>query len=149
MSRWEDDDGAVAGWEALPFGLLVFVVGTLLLANAWGVIDAKMAATAAARAGARAFVQATEPDSAATGARQAALVALEGHGRDPAASAVTVQGSLQRCTRVAVSVVVPVPAIVLPWIGGLGGGLQARSTHAEIVDPLRSGVPGEADCVRA
>jgi hypothetical protein len=32
-----DDRGQVGGIEVLPFGLLVFVVGTLLVANAWAV----------------------------------------------------------------------------------------------------------------
>jgi hypothetical protein len=32
------DSGQVGGIEALPFGLLVFVVGALLVANAWAVV---------------------------------------------------------------------------------------------------------------
>ena len=42
MRRWDglmaDDRGQVGGIEALPFGLLVFVVGALLVANAWAVV---------------------------------------------------------------------------------------------------------------
>ena len=38
------EDGQVGGIEALVFGLLVLVLGTLVVANAWGVIDAKVAA---------------------------------------------------------------------------------------------------------
>ena len=41
--RCAGDAGQVGGIEALPFGLLIFVVGTLLIANAWAVIDAKFA----------------------------------------------------------------------------------------------------------
>ena len=33
--------GAIAGIEALPFGMLLFVAGTLFIANIWAVIDAK------------------------------------------------------------------------------------------------------------
>ena len=43
------------GMEVIPFGLLTFVVGALLVANAWAVIDAKMAVSAAAREATRAY----------------------------------------------------------------------------------------------
>lgn len=148
--RWgalRAEDGAVAGWEALPFGFLVFVVGTLVVANAWGVIDAKMASAAAAREGARAFVEAEDPGDARGDARRAAWAALDGHGRNPGAATVRVSGALRRCRTATVEVELPVPAIGLPWVGGLGAGLSARSVHAEVVDPLRSGLRGEADCV--
>jgi Mg2+/Co2+ transporter CorC len=42
------DEGVVGGLEALPFGLLIFVVGALLIANVWAVVDAKLAVSAAA-----------------------------------------------------------------------------------------------------
>ena len=32
------DAGQVGGIEALPFGLLVFVIGALLVANCWAVV---------------------------------------------------------------------------------------------------------------
>ena len=54
---WRDDRGVVGGVEAIPFGLLLFVAGTLLVANAWAVIDAKMAATSAAREAARTYMK--------------------------------------------------------------------------------------------
>ena len=62
--RWRDDHGQVAGIEVLPFGLLTFVVGMLLVANAWGVVDAKMATTSAAREAVRAYVEAPDADAA-------------------------------------------------------------------------------------
>jgi hypothetical protein len=34
----------------------------------------------------------------------------------------------------------------LPFIGGLGHGVDVRSTQTEIVDPFRNDVPGEAVC---
>ena len=52
------DGGQVGGIEALPFGLLVFVVGALLVANAWAVVDAKLAVDAAARQATRHYVEA-------------------------------------------------------------------------------------------
>jgi hypothetical protein len=144
------EDGVVGGLEALPFGVLVFVVGTLLVGNAWGLVDAKLATGAAAREAARAYVEATSAEAAATAARAAAAAALTAHGRDAAKMRVSQEGGapFARCVRVAFEVAYPVPAVVLPWIGGYGEGFTARSRHSEIVDPLRSGLTGEADCVR-
>ena len=47
------EQGFVAGGEVLPFGVLIFVLGTLLLVNAWAVIDAKFAVSSASREAAR------------------------------------------------------------------------------------------------
>ena len=112
MSRgrfdWRSDRGQFAGIEALPFGVLVFVIGSLLVANAWAVIDAKLAVSAAAREGARTYVEAP-PDLvvAERAAREAAADALEGHGRDADDAAIAVAnpaGSFTRCARVTVAV---------------------------------------------
>jgi hypothetical protein len=146
-SRMGEETGAVAGWEALPFGLLVFAVGTLVIANAWAVVDAKMATAAAAREGARALVEAVDESAGIIDAEDAVARTLEGHGRDSGSATVSLAGSFERCAQVAVTVEVPVPSVAVPWVGGLGADLVARSTHAELVDPLRSGVPGEASCV--
>lgn len=136
------EDGVVAGWEALPFGFLLLVVGVLVVANAWAVADAKMAVTAAAREGARAFVEAEHAGQAHADAVAAAGAALQGHGR-PAAT-VTVDGAFERCAVVVVRVAYTVPAVSVPWVGGFGQGIRTTSAHAEIVDPLRSGVDGAA-----
>ena len=42
--RRRGERGQAGGMEVLPFGLLVFVAGTLLLVNIWGVVDTKFAA---------------------------------------------------------------------------------------------------------
>ncbi len=149
------EDGAVGGVEALPFGFLVFVIGMLVVANAWGVIDAKLAVTAAAREAARAYVEA--PDAAAAGraAEVAAHAALRGHGRDPERLVgLDVPGPdrFHRCARVVLEVRYRVPSLPLPWIGGFGpGGFTVRGTHSEVVDPYRDDVPfapglAEAQC---
>ena len=149
------------GVEALPFGLLVFVVGTLLVANAWAVVDAKFAVDAAARQATRTYVEA-EVDGAggADGARtaeaaavDAGLAALGAHGRDPAEARVALtdleavggQSGFTRCARASFTAAYEVPALTLPWIGGFGDGIDVTSTHSELVDPYRSGVPGSAE----
>ena len=145
--RGRGEAGQVGGIEALPFGVLVFVVGSLLVANVWGVVDAKLAVTSAAREAARAYVEATGPTAAVSEADQAARDALAGHGRDPGrATVVRASGSFSPCARVTFEVTYTVPAVVLPWVGGYGHGFTARARHSELVDPYRSGLAGSADC---
>ena len=55
-----DERGQAGGVEALPFGLLIFVVGALLVASAWVVVDAKLAVVSAAREAARTYVEAED-----------------------------------------------------------------------------------------
>ncbi len=146
---WRDDRGQVAGIEAIPFGLLLFVAGALLIANAWAVIDVKMAVNAASREAARRYVEATDHASGRQAADDAAREALAGHGHNP--DRATISGpddasAFTRCNRISFRVSYPVPAISLPFIGGFGTGFTVSSTHSELVDPFRNDVPGEAVC---
>lgn len=149
--RCRGDAGQVGGIEALPFGLLIFVVGSLLIANAWAVVDAKFATDAAARQAVRTYVEGRDAEVALEEARVAGLGAVEAHGRDRTRAVVRPVGeaSLERCARVTFEAVYEVPALSLPFIGGYGRApFRVRSTHSELVDPFRSGVPGEAEaCV--
>lgn len=141
--RWRDEAGFVGGFEALPFGFLVFVAGTLLLVNAWAVFDCHLAASAAAREATRAFVESGGTSSeAAQAGEQAATDALMGHGKSVNRASVTWEGaSLVRCQPVTVTVSYQVPLVVIPWIGAFGsGGLRTSARHREIVDPYRRGL---------
>ena len=145
MTRGED--GQVGGLEAAVFGVLVFVLGTLLVVNAWGVIDAKLAATSAAREAARSYVEATSPADADRAARRAADEAIVGHGRHlERANLERVGGSFSRCTRVTYQVQYRVPLVVIPLIGQGGSGFTVGARHSEVVDPYRSGLEGRAAC---
>jgi hypothetical protein len=156
-----DDRGQMGGIEALPFGLLIFVVGTLLVVNAWAVVDAKLATDAAARQATRRFVEAPVVD--ASGVRDAeadavvaGLDALAAEGRDPGRATVALtaleppsgsrggSSSYVRCARATFTATYEVPALTLPWIGGYGDGFGVTSSHSELIDPFRNGVPGEA-----
>jgi len=136
----------------------VFVVGALLIANAWAVVDAKVAVDAAARQAARTFVEADlEAVAGAAGAEAAAVTAgldaLAAHGRDPGRATVEMtaldgaggQQGFSRCARVTFTATYEVPALTIPWIGGFAGGIAVTSTSSELVDPYRSGVPGTAE----
>jgi hypothetical protein len=142
-----DEAGQVGGVEAVVFGVLVLVIGVLVVANAWGVIDAKLAAAAAAREAARAYVEA--PDAAAAGALAGAAAeeAMTGHGRDPTKLELALRsGAFARCGRIVFEARYPVPLISIPLLGRTGTGFVVRARHSEIVDPYRSGLPGSAAC---
>ena len=145
--RASGDAGQVGGFEALPFGVLIFVLGVLLITNAWAVIDAKLAATAAAREGARAYVEAGEASDAESDAVDAARSELTARGRDVSRSSVhVIAGTFERCRLVTLEVTYDVPTLTLPFVGGWGEGMHVSARHGEIVDPYRNGPEGEADC---
>ncbi len=141
------DAGAVGGVEVLPFSVLIFVVGSLLITNAWGVIDAKLAATSAAREAARAYVEADSAGEGDGAARQAAATVIDSYGRDPSRMGVSYNAGTPfiRCNQFRFEVTYEVPGIALPWVGGLGT-ITVRGRHAEIVDPLRDALAEENSC---
>ncbi len=150
MRRWRDhfdDRGQMAGIEAVPFGFLIFVAGALLLANAWAVVDAKLAVTAAAREAARAYVEADDGAHAEITAVDAGRSAISGHGRDPDDLTLLLHAEgFWRCAPVTVEAGLSVPSINLPFIGGFGRTFEVRASHHEVVDPYRSGLDGPARC---
>jgi len=149
VGRCRGDRGQVGGIEVLPFGFLIFVAITLLIANAWGVIDAKLAVTNSAREAARAYVEADNQSQAELGAFFGAKQTLASYGRDDPRASIgrpVVNGGFARCARVAVTVSYSVPAIAIPFIGGFGHLKPVTSTHSELVDPFRNGLKGAATC---
>jgi hypothetical protein len=149
--RGRDERGQLGGVEVLPFGFLVFVAGTLLVANAWAVVDAKLAAEGAAREAARAYVEAPDAQAAIALGLTAARDAASAHGRstDPRVFRVAPppSGSFARCARITWTVELDVPALTIPWIGAFGDGpFTAVGRHSELVDPWRAGLPGTARC---
>lgn len=148
--RGRGDIGQVAGVEALPFGILMFVIGMLLVANAWGVVDAQLATTTAAREGVRAYVEAPSAAEAHDRAVQAAAAAILGYGRSPFSTRVDIDTvgarGWQRCSLAMVTVHHEVPLLMLPFIGGYGHAFDVVSRQTEVVDPYRDGVDGEATC---
>lgn len=147
--RLRGDAGQVGGMEVLPFGFLVFISGTLLFVNVWGVIDAKFAVTSASREAVRAYVEAdTEADAhaAALARGEETLAAFGRDGRRATIADPRLDGHFGRCTRVAITVVYEVPVIVIPWLGGFGRLDSVESTASEIIDPYRDGLAGSAAC---
>ena len=139
----------VAGVEALAFGVLVFVLGTLVILNGWAVIDAKFATSAAAREAVRAVVQAPVDASASDlrrRAEDAARHAFVAHGYE--AEAVHIPEAdltLERCAEVEVVAVTQVRSALVPGMQGPAL-TEVRSRHVELVDPFRSGLSEGLHC---
>jgi len=151
VSRWPtDEQGMVAGLEALAFGVLVFVFGTLTVLHGWAVIDARFATSAAAREAVRAVVLApvdassTELKALAVGAAGQAFAA---HGYTTEPELVEAELTRDRCATVAVTVEVQVRATVVPGIGP-SATYPVRSRHAQVVEPFRAGL-GSQDGIEA
>ena len=143
--RCRGDAGFVGGAEGILFGVVVFVFGTLLLFNAWAVIDAKMAVSSAARETARTLVEGDgDVGPAVTAGREAFGATSSFDEADLADPEIT--GEFRRCGRIEVTYRCSVPAISLPGGIGWGDGFDVSATHSEIVDPFRSGLDGEAIC---
>lgn len=154
--RCTGDAGQAGGLEVLPFGILTFVSLSLVVCNAWAVVDAKFATDAAAREAARAFVEATgvrEADAYASALEDAVSAGREAfvaHGNR--AERLTIElvvdpaRGFARCTRAVFEASSEVPALTVPFLGGFGSSVSVRSTHSELVDPFRDGVPGEVAC---
>lgn len=143
-ARPRRSESGQAGIEALPFALLTFVVGTLIVVNAWAVIDAKITVSSAAREATRAYVEAPADGDPAGLADTAARASVVGAGRDPQRlTLMQLDGSFARCDTVRFEAAYRLPAVRIPWLGGLGT-FTARARHAEIVDPFRTGVPRSA-----
>ena len=147
------DRGQAGGMEVLPFGLLIFVGGALLLVNIWGVVDTRFAADAAAREATRWVVESAgrgvSAEAVRGGATTVAEATMADHGkRSPVEVVVDPPGAaFVRCEHIRVTVQTSVPAIRLPFLGGFGEPFEVRATHAELVDPTRSGVDGVATCI--
>jgi hypothetical protein len=149
--RGGDEAGQLGGIEVLPFGFLVLLAGALVVANAWAVIDAKLAAEAGAREAARVYVEAPDAHTAHERGMAAARDAVQAHGRSTDGRALRITppdaAAFRRCARVTWAVEVDVPALTIPWIGSFGTGpFTAVGRHSEIIDPWRTGLDGTASC---
>ena len=145
MRTYHSEAGEL-GIEVLAFGLLIFVTGTLIFVNGWAIVDAKLAATAAAREAARVYVESPDAPIAAQAATAAALATVQGYNRNPSGTEVTFAlEAFGRCRRVVIQARTKVPLISLPWIG-TAGTMSVIAHHSEVIDPFRSGLPGTSSC---
>lgn len=136
--------GQAGGLEAVAFGLLILVGGILLVANAWAVVDAKLAAGTSAREATRTFAKAptSDPAEAAALADRAARDTLSQLGwRRSGITVVNTGPGFARCAVVSYVVSIPVRAFRLPFLPLGPRAFSVTARHTERVDPYRSGVP--------
>ena len=153
------EDGIVAGGEALALGVVVFVVGTLLVLNAWRLVDGKLAVETAAREAVRGVVEAPVEVLGDAGATQelaearARSVMAAHRGPDDAPDATwrfgasRVTGTVARCAPLTATVTIEVETVRVPLVRAGLGTVVLTGEHTERVEPYRSGLPvGGAVC---
>jgi hypothetical protein len=136
------EDG-FGGIEVLPIGVLVITVVSFVVISAWSVIDAKLAATGAAREATRTAVE--EFDFSA--GKRAGLDAWHAQKRSEKPD-VTFSGELSRCGRITATVSAEIETVHVPILRSWGT-ITVRSVHSEVTDPYRNAsgaVSGEANC---
>lgn len=139
--------GVVGGVEVLPFGLLVFGAGTLLILNCFTVIDAKLAVSSAAREGVRSAIEAPDPQEAESRSFWAARASFAASGHAPNALEIKfAESGGTRCGTITVATSYRVVPVRLPIVGGFGGAIIVRARRAERLDRYRSGLTGSAAC---
>lgn len=140
--RLKDDRGLAGGGDVLIFGFVMIVFTALVIINGWIAIDTSLAVSAAAREGARTFVESDE--AAAHGDSIAAMnqVMIEYGHANPTATmtpAITIDGdAFQRCAVVTTTASVDIDLLSVPFFGAFGTH-TISATHNERIDPFRSG----------
>lgn len=138
--RFNEERGVVAGSDMLLFGFLAFVLSSLVIVNVWSVIDASLAVSAAAREGARAYVEA-DPNTAwaESQARMNDVMASFGRTDRAVPLAAPQIEAYERCAVVTVTVEYDLALIELPLFGDFGSLTRIDATHSERIDAYRSG----------
>lgn len=138
--HWRGDERGQAGVETIPFGVLVFVSGMLLVVNVWSVVDARMTVDSAARDYLRAYTNAARADSARTEGMEAASQTVTARGRHGDKLTVTAPTDVfGPCRAATVTVHLEVPAIRLPFLGSIGT-TDVSATETELVAPYGSAI---------
>ena len=142
-----DERGQIGGVEALAFGVLVLVLGVLGMATAWAVVDAKVAATSAAREAARAYVESDGSATAWPDAADRGREAFAGHGRNPAnLDLPRPPEPFARCGPVTVTASTNLNMPRLPGIREVARQVRVKASHTEVVDPYRAGIKRGTGC---
>ncbi len=145
--RAGDERGQVGGIESLSFGVLILVLGMLGAASAWAVVDAKVAATSAAREASRSFVESDGSAEAWADAAARGREAFAGHGRNALAVELPrPDGDFGRCGPVTVTASTTIDLPRLPGIRATLRRVQVQASHTEVVDPYRAGVGRGPTC---
>ncbi len=135
--------GTVAGLDALLFGTLILVAGTVLIVNLWSVVETRTALDAATREYLRTYTASADGPTAAVRADAAARTVLEQRGT-PLRSLQIDPPEVARfgpCEPSRVQLNATVPAVRLPFLDDLGATVVSVSA-TELIPPHRELAPG-------
>ena len=138
-----NDRGQAAGFESLPFGVLVFVSMTLLAVNAWKVVDTRSAVDGAAREYLRAYTAAPDVVSARELGDRAARRSIGARVALAEVASIEAPGGVfGPCRPAEVTVAVRVPAVRIPFFATWGE-MTVAATEVELVQPFGPAGGGE------
>ncbi|MCO5313095.1 MAG: hypothetical protein M9952_09220 [Microthrixaceae bacterium] len=132
-----DERGYAGGVETVPFGILVFVAGTMLMVNLWAVVDAHVTLDAAARDYLRAYTGAVDRDGALDAGTEALRRSIGERWTDIEVSAPP--EPFGPCRPATVRIEVTIDSVRLPFVGTIGSH-TISSTQSELVQPYRGAV---------
>lgn len=136
----------IAGAEALALGVLVLLAGTILIVNAWAVLDTRMALEAATREYLRAYTEADDPLSAAVEGSGAAERVMQD--RPALWKRTEIDGPEPErfgpCAPASVTLRARVPAIRIPAIDTQWGEHTVAVSAVELVDAHQEMISGAA-----
>ena len=108
----------------LPLATLILVAGMLVVANLWALVDTRLGVASAAREAVRTYVEAPSHDAGWNSAEAAAARVLGPRAAEPGRFELELVDAgadrFRRCTRIVVRARYRVPALTVPWLGGLG-----------------------------
>lgn len=133
------ESGQAAGVESVPFGILVFVGGMLLVVNVWAVVDTRAALDSAARDYLRAYT--SSPDSASARQRGGAAAhrSLDGRSSSEHLRIVDPAGPFGPCRPATVTLELEVRSLHAPFIGSIGTSVVS-TTQTELVQPFADAI---------
>jgi hypothetical protein len=141
--RVHGEHGQAAGIETLPFGVLVFIAGTLLVVNAWAVVTNRATADSIAREYLRSYTKETSRPAALDAGRRVVDAIVASRGLPPGRVHVDPPTAWGACAVATVTVHLTVPDIHAPFLGDLGTH-QITVIHRDRIDAYRRGVASTA-----
>lgn len=136
--RTPDERGVAGGGEALAFGAVVLLAGTLLITNVWSIIETRTAVDVAAREYLRTYTHRMDHERAALDAEGAARQALRSRGTPLTDLQITAPRAADfgPCGRASVVLIATVPTARVPFLGELAS-TEVRVSHSELIDAHR------------
>lgn len=144
MRTRRDERGQAAGFESIPLGIVLFVSVTLIVVNAWAIVDTRATLGSAARDYLRAYTR--EPTRAA-GITAGSAAAGRSIGERTGEQVVTISHPNEPfgpCRAATVEITVEVRAIRVPFLGGLGT-TEVSTTQSELVQPYGTAIDERPD----